>query len=96
MQIVISRGRSTSSCLLTEGQHVFLTEGQHVPCAHACVGACTCACVLQVDWDYFGFQFEPAFSRWPVMMAAGEMWGWFLLCVQLQKPFQSVPANLNL
>jgi hypothetical protein len=27
---------------------------------------------LQVDWDYFGFQFEPAFSKWPLMVAAGE------------------------
>jgi len=27
--------------------------------------------IPQVDWDYFGFQFERAFSKWPVMVAAG-------------------------
>jgi hypothetical protein len=26
---------------------------------------------LQADWDYFGHQFQAAFSQWPLMVATG-------------------------
>jgi hypothetical protein len=43
--------------------------------------SCMCVCVSlharstrQADWTYFGHQFEPAFSRWPLAVASGCVW----------------------
>lgn len=74
-EVTRSAGRLAGFLLLHSARGAVLTRRDLRLTARCC---CPSACspralarTRQADWDYFGFQFEPAFSRWPLAVASG-------------------------